>query len=458
MNDNDITRAIEHISRVTYLSDTEIRSFANKELIPSFLNSDGIFDDEGNFAKGGLFDPDIFGKSELKPLKERPKMGDNCGFYTFSETMFNPLAVYNILCNLDLNNSVAFDLATCSKGFDENWNIVPIGKPECIYFGADTIKYAIEKYGITIKPEDLAMNILLIIPPRLRPVAKHDSLNTIGMTDVNILYKKVFSRAERYKKLKELNAPEIIILNERRMLYENLLQLMANEWLDKPIMAADIYGNDNAEFGCRAMISLTGRLRGKSEKDREIINTALRISTNTESSVRQVRIGKDLLAQADEILKEHDTNFSEVVRMLMQEIVDTGEVPSIVLPHDDSISAVERLFTAIFGPQDAKHMDSKQLREWANKTGLPSLSTPTLAELFDSGLFSKDPYEGEYTALYPGEIGTMDTTNIDNRINTNALYIEQIRANSNKVAEKLKLNAIRYICAPIPENNITGDV
>ena len=444
MNDTRIANAIESISKTVYLSDAEVRSFANKEFVPNYIvASDGLLDDKNEFAKGGLFDPTIFGKSELKTTAEHPKFGDNCGFYTFKTTLFNPMAVFTILSQLDLGKNVAYDLATCAKGMTEDFDIVPVSNDDCVYVGADTIKYAIDKYGITIKPEDLAMNILLIIPPRLRPVVKQG--NGIAVSSINIMYQKVFNRADRYYKLMDLNAPDIILLNERRMLYCTILQLQANELLNEADQVCEVF-KDNTKT---KLTSLTGLLRGRSEKDREIINAALRISTNVESSVRQVRIGKDLLAKADEILKENNTNFSEVVRMLMQEIVDSGTVPTIVVPHGDDISAEERLFHAIFGTPDVKYMNDEQLKDWGAKIGLPPLSTATLAELFDSGLFPKDPYDGDYTALYPGELDT-DMTNIDNRINNNTLYIEQVKANADDIAAKLKLNAIRYLCTPVP--------
>ena len=67
------------------------------------------------------------------------------------------------------------------------------------------------------KPEWMMLEALPVIPPDLRPLVPLDG-GRFATSDLNDLYRRVINRNNRLKKLKELNAPEIIIRNEKRML------------------------------------------------------------------------------------------------------------------------------------------------------------------------------------------------------------------------------------------------
>ena len=78
-----------------------------------------------------------------------------------------------------------------------------------------------------IKPEDMILQILPIIPPDLRPLVELDS-GRFASSDLNDLYRRVINRNNRLKKLDELQAPEVIIRNEKRMLQEAVDALLDN--------------------------------------------------------------------------------------------------------------------------------------------------------------------------------------------------------------------------------------
>ncbi|MBD3359768.1 MAG: DNA-directed RNA polymerase subunit beta' [Candidatus Buchananbacteria bacterium] len=78
-----------------------------------------------------------------------------------------------------------------------------------------------------IRPEWMILNVIPVIPPDLRPMVPLDG-GRFATSDLNDLYRRVINRNNRLKKLKELNAPEVIIRNEKRMLQEAVDALVDN--------------------------------------------------------------------------------------------------------------------------------------------------------------------------------------------------------------------------------------
>lgn len=77
------------------------------------------------------------------------------------------------------------------------------------------------------KPEWMILTILPVIPPDLRPMVQLDG-GRFATSDLNDLYRRVINRNNRLKRLIELNAPEIIVRNEKRMLQEAVDALIDN--------------------------------------------------------------------------------------------------------------------------------------------------------------------------------------------------------------------------------------
>ncbi|MBR6961587.1 DNA-directed RNA polymerase subunit beta' [Candidatus Saccharibacteria bacterium] len=101
-----------------------------------------------------------------------------------------------------------------------------------------------------IKPTDLIMNVVPVIPPDLRPMISLAG-GRFATSDLNDLYRRVINRNNRLKKLIDLNAPEVICRNEKRMLQE----------------AVDALIDNNAGRGGRAAASQNGRRKLKSLSD-----------------------------------------------------------------------------------------------------------------------------------------------------------------------------------------------
>ncbi|MGC8769560.1 DNA-directed RNA polymerase subunit beta', partial [Calditerrivibrio sp.] len=77
------------------------------------------------------------------------------------------------------------------------------------------------------KPEWMVLDVIPVIPPELRPLVPLDG-GRFATSDLNDLYRRVINRNNRLKRLIELNAPEIIIRNEKRMLQEAVDALLDN--------------------------------------------------------------------------------------------------------------------------------------------------------------------------------------------------------------------------------------
>lgn len=77
------------------------------------------------------------------------------------------------------------------------------------------------------KPEWMIMNVLPVLPPDLRPLVPLDG-GRFATSDLNDLYRRVINRNNRLKRLLDLNAPDIIVRNEKRMLQESVDALLDN--------------------------------------------------------------------------------------------------------------------------------------------------------------------------------------------------------------------------------------
>ena len=77
------------------------------------------------------------------------------------------------------------------------------------------------------RPEWMVLDVIPVIPPDLRPLVLLDSGN-FATSDLNDLYRRIINRNNRLRKLVDLNAPEVIIRNEKRMLQQSVDALFDN--------------------------------------------------------------------------------------------------------------------------------------------------------------------------------------------------------------------------------------
>ncbi len=108
------------------------------------------------------------------------------------------------------------------------------------------------------RPEWMIFDVIPVIPPDLRPLVILDSGN-FATSDLNDLYRRLINRNNRLKKLIDLNAPEVIIRNEKRMLQQSVDALFDNQRCRKPV-----HGTAN-----RPLKSLADMIKGKQGRFRE---------------------------------------------------------------------------------------------------------------------------------------------------------------------------------------------
>lgn len=102
------------------------------------------------------------------------------------------------------------------------------------------------------KPEWMILDVIPVLPPDLRPLVQLEG-GRFGSSDLNDLYRRVINRNNRLKKLIELNAPEIIIRNEKRMLQEAVDALFDNGKRGRAVLGSHK----------RPLKSLSDMIRGK---------------------------------------------------------------------------------------------------------------------------------------------------------------------------------------------------
>jgi len=108
------------------------------------------------------------------------------------------------------------------------------------------------------RAEWMVLDVIPVIPPDLRPLVLLDSGN-FATSDLNDLYRRIINRNNRLKKLVDLNAPEVIVRNEKRMLQQSVDALFDNNRCKRPVL-----GSSN-----RPLKSLTDMIKGKQGRFRE---------------------------------------------------------------------------------------------------------------------------------------------------------------------------------------------
>ena len=108
------------------------------------------------------------------------------------------------------------------------------------------------------KPEWMVIDVLPVIPPEIRPMVQLDG-GRFATSDLNDLYRRVINRNNRLKRLMDLNAPDIIVRNEKRMLQESVDALIDNGRRGRAVTGP----------GGRALRSLSHTLSGKQGRFRQ---------------------------------------------------------------------------------------------------------------------------------------------------------------------------------------------
>ncbi len=162
---------------------------------------------------------------------------------TIFEAGIGAEAIYDILKKTDLNKLL--------KDLEASVEKAPATEMARLNKRMSTVQWMINS---KIRPEWMFMIRIPVIPPAIRPMVPLDG-GRYATSDVNDLYRRVINRNNRLKKLKEINAPDVILRNEKRILQEAVDAL-----IDNTIRHSSIAGNQSQR---RPLKSLSDNLKGK---------------------------------------------------------------------------------------------------------------------------------------------------------------------------------------------------
>ena len=182
------------------------------------------------------------------------------------------------------------------------------------------------------RPEWMILHALPVIPPELRPMVQLDG-GRFATSDLNDLYRRVINRNNRLLKLQELQAPDIIIRNEKRMLQEAVDALIDNGRRGRPVT-----GPSN-----RPLKSLSEMLRGKQGRFRQNL-----LGKRVDYSGRSVIVvGPELKIYQCGLPKEMALELFKP--FVMKQLVETGKAGNI----KEAKKRVERANTEVWDALDA---------------------------------------------------------------------------------------------------------
>lgn len=200
------------------------------------------------FTKYIVLDPgntDLFKKqllSEKEYLAAREKYGDEF------EAAMGAEAIKKLLCEIDLD--------ALSKELKEELVGLSSGQKRLKLLKRLEIVEAFRQSGN--RPEWMILDVIPVIPPDIRPMVMLDG-GRYATSDLNDLYRRVINRNNRLQRMLELDAPDIIVRNEKRMLQEAVDALIDNGRHGRPVT-----GPNN-----RALKSLSDMLKGKQGRFRQ---------------------------------------------------------------------------------------------------------------------------------------------------------------------------------------------
>ncbi len=257
--DNYIRQNISDFSKVTGLDEDKIEEFLNKRLYVIDDNAENENYEKGDVVKRSVYLEDITLYNRKRDEKKLSKITVETGS-KYIERLFdenieaaNANGEFNQIA--DKGNWIN-TLVWASNELKAELSELPPGQKKIKLLKRLEIIDAFRLSGN--KPEWMIMDAVPVIPPDIRPMVMLDG-GRYATSDLNDLYRRVINRNNRLKKMLELEAPDIIIRNEKRMLQEAVDALIDNGRHGRPVT-----GPNN-----RALKSLSDMLKGKQGRFRQ---------------------------------------------------------------------------------------------------------------------------------------------------------------------------------------------
>src|SRR5699024_8939538 len=163
------------------------------------------------------------------------------------------------------------------------------------------------------RPDWMVMDAIPVIPPDLRPMVQLEG-GRFATSDLNDLYRRVINRNNRLKRLLDLNAPGIIVQNEKRMLQEAVDALIDNGRRGRPVTGlgnrVDYSGRSVIDVGPKLKLNQMGITHEmalelfKPFMMRELVKREM--ASNIKNAKRKIeRRDEDIWDVLDDVIKEH---------------------------------------------------------------------------------------------------------------------------------------------------------
>ncbi len=257
--DQFIMKNLTAFAKITGIAEDKIKDFLNKRF---YVITDNAGSDKwavGDIVTRSVYKEEVLLFNRKNEESKGPKISVTTGSYYIEQLFDENIEAFNVNGEYD-------DIADKST-----WT-------NCLVWAADELKAElselppgqkkikllkrleiIEAFRLSgNKPAWMVIDVVPVIPPDIRPMVMLDG-GRYATSDLNDLYRRVINRNNRLKKMLELEAPDIIIRNEKRMLQEAVDALIDNGRHGRPVT-----GPNN-----RALKSLSDMLKGKQGRFRQ---------------------------------------------------------------------------------------------------------------------------------------------------------------------------------------------
>jgi len=257
-----LNMSVQQLERVIYFASyivTDIDENARKDALDSLKNEEKTSMSNAKTAKEGaafkkkyqelIGDIKKLQKGQILAEAEYYNLSRNCG--QIFTAMIGAEAIYKLLAGVDLKKEVK-NVKTAmieSKSVDKKRL-------------AKRLRLLNGFLEADIKPEWLMQTHIPVMPPDLRPMVQLNG-GHFATSDLNDLYRRIINRNNRLKRLIDLNAPEVIQRNEKRMLQEAVDALIDNNSRKSQAQVTASTGQR------RALKSLSDMLKGKQGRFRQ---------------------------------------------------------------------------------------------------------------------------------------------------------------------------------------------
>ena len=258
--DEYITQHIEQFAKVTGISEREIIDYLSKRIYLITDNGGNPDYQEGQVVKRSVFLQKVMRYNREQeeygsPLRIKVKTGSE-----YIEELFNQnIADANVNGEFDEianKDNWINSLVWLADELKAELKDLPAGQKKIKLLKRLEIIEAFRLSGN--KPHWMVLDVVPVIPPDIRPMVMLDG-GRYATSDLNDLYRRVINRNNRLKRMLTLEAPDIIIRNEKRMLQEAVDALIDNGRHGRPVT-----GPNN-----RALKSLSDMLKGKQGRFRQ---------------------------------------------------------------------------------------------------------------------------------------------------------------------------------------------